>query len=136
MHFSSASLNLLLRREQTMTSREPYWTTRDSKSTAQPLTKRVPLLKPSLYPRNPGDPMALERFSIENGSPVVVLRNRHFKTILRRLHDSSNSSVDLKPFMLKTTDNTPMIRRSYSPPKARPVLETSPSFPIIINRIM
>lgn len=129
IHFSAAPLNLLSR---SSAARQPqsgkfYWTERETVSNSEPLTQRVTKQR-GIQGKNPQKlNMAVERLSIENGNPVVLVRNQHFRMVLRRLQGSETASCARWKPSVRTGEH---MRRSNGLAKGRISIDTAPSLPL------
>lgn len=132
IHFSAAPLKLLSRRSapnQPKTGRF-YWTERETMTSSEPLVQRVtkPREKQGKSARN--HTLAVERLSIENGSPVVLLRKQHFRLLLRRLQGSETASCASWKPVVRTGEEIQPLRRSNGLAKGRISIDTAPFLPL------
>ncbi len=131
IHFSSAPLSLTSRR---FTQTQPkalqyYWTERET--ITEPLTKRVAAkLRGTVGKGVKRDNMAVERLSIENGRPVVLLRKQHFSMLLRRLQGRNTASNESWKGLKRPKEETQQLRKSIGLAKGRISIDPSPSLPI------
>lgn len=131
IHFSSPPLHLTSQRS---TQNRPkalqyYWTEREI--VTEPLTKRVTTkLRGNVGKGVKRDCLAVERLSIENGKPVVLLRKQHFSMLLRHLRGRNTASTERLKGVKRPKEEIQQLRKSIGLAKGRISLNPSPSLPI------